>query len=158
MTPRVLLGVACGLAVLASPSSPLRAQAQTEMVISVSGTPEYHRAGCQRLRDAKEVLAMTVAQAHGRGLEPHADCDPAQSPQGPESDPKKAGASAKPAMVLIDVGGKYYHRDTCAKLSGKTKRVTVTEAAKLKHWPCPTCKRPIRPRPGRVQGVRRGRA
>jgi hypothetical protein len=52
-------------------------------------------------------------------------------------------------MVLIDVGGKYYHRDKCAKLSAKTKRVTVTEAAKLKHWPCPTCKPPIRPRPGK---------
>jgi hypothetical protein len=143
MTPRALLGVACGLAVLASPSIPLRAQAQSEMVISVPGTPEYHRAGCDRLRNAKEVLAMTVGQAHGRGLKSHAGCDPAKSGQG------KAGAPAKPAMVLIDVGGRYYHREKCAKLSGKTKRVTVTEAAKLKHWPCRTCKPPIRPRPGR---------
>jgi len=117
------------------------------MVISVPGTPNYHRAGCDRLRDAKEVLAMTVAQAHGRGLESHADCDPAQSPEGPAQG--KGGAPAKPAMVLIDVGGKYYHRDKCAKLSGKTKRVTVTEAAKSKYWPCPACKPPIRPRPGR---------
>lgn len=149
MTPRALVSIACGLAALASPSSPLRAQAQTEMVISVVGTPEYHRAGCERLRNAKEVLAMTVAQAHGRGLKAHAECDPAQSPQGPGGG--KAGAPATLPMVLIDVGGKYYHRDTCEKLSGKTKRVTVTEAAKLKHWPCPTCKPPIRPRPGKVR-------
>jgi hypothetical protein len=145
MTPRVLLGVACGLAVLACPPMPLRAQ--SEMVIAVVGTPEYHRAGCDRLKAAKDILAMTRAQAHGRGLKPHADCDPAQSPQGVGQG--KAGAPAKPATVLIDVGARYYHRDTCAKLSGKTKRVTVTEAAKLKHWPCPTCKPPIRPRPGK---------
>jgi hypothetical protein len=147
MTPRAILGIACGLAVLASPWIPLRAKAQSEMVISVPGTPEYHRAGCARLRDVKEVLAMTVAQANGRGLKPHAECDPAQSPQEPGQG--KAGTPAKLPMVLIDVGGKYYHRDKCAKLSGKTKRVTVTEAAKLKHWPCPTCKPPIRPRPGK---------
>ena len=114
------------------------------MVISVPGTPEYHRSGCERLPGAKEVLAMTVAQAHQRGLKPHAGCAPAQSRQEPGQG--KAEAPAGLPMVLIDVGGRYYHREKCAKLSDTTKRVTVTEAAKVKFWPCRTCKPPIRPR------------
>lgn len=134
MVPRILLA----LALLAAPS----VQAQSEMVIALEGTPLYHRPGCDLVRNGKNALAMTRAQAEARGLKPHAQCDPSQSAQ---NDPGGSPA-AKPAMVLIDVDGKFYHRDKCAKLSKTTKRVTVTEASK-EHWPCRTCKPPIRPRP-----------
>jgi hypothetical protein len=36
---------------------------QSEMVIVKEGTKEYHRAGCEVIRDGKGVLAMTRAQA-----------------------------------------------------------------------------------------------
>lgn len=120
----------------------LARDAQSEMVIAL-GKTHYHRPGCALLKGATDILAMTRAQAEARNLEPHADCDPAQAPPG--SDPSTPGRAAKPAMVLMDVGGSFYHRDKCAKLSKKTRRVPVTEAAK-KHWPCRTCKPPIRPR------------
>ena len=116
-------------------------RAQGEMVIALG--KHYHRPGCERLEGATDILAMTRAQAEARKLQPHAECDPAQNPPGP--DPSAPRGAAKPAMVLIDVDGTFYHRDKCAKLSKKTRRVPVTEAAK-KHWPCRTCKPPIRPR------------
>ena len=117
---------------------------QSEMVIQREGTTLYHRPACDEVRDKRDVLAMTRAQAEGRGLKAHADCDPVKNPPGQEG----GAGVAKPAMVLIDVGGQYYHRDKCEKLSSNSKRVPVTEAYK-KHWPCRTCKPPIRPRPGK---------
>src|SRR5687768_11100673 len=120
--------------------------AQGEMVVQREGTAVYHRPTCEQVRDVRDVLAMTRGQAEGRGLKPHPECDPSKNPQAGEA----GAAPAKPAMVLIDVGGQYYHRDKCEKLSSNSKRVSVTEAYK-KHWPCRTCKPPIRPRPGKSE-------
>ena len=117
--------------------------AQSEMVIQRDGTTVYHRPACDQVRDVRGVLAMTRAQAEARGLKPHAECESLKNSTEKES----AASPAKPAMVLIDVGGTYYHRDKCEKLSKNVRRVPVTEAYK-KHWPCRTCKPPIRPRPG----------
>ena len=122
----------------------LSAPTQSEMVVQREGTALYHRPTCDLVRGVRDVLAMTRAQAESRGLKPHADCDPAKNPPPPEGTP----TGAKLAMVLIDVGGQYYHRDKCEKLSRNSKRVSVTEAYK-KYWPCRTCKPPIRPRAGK---------
>ena len=113
------------------------APAQTELVITRQGAKEYHRPGCPLIRDGKNVLAMKRSDAEARGLKPHAECDPDFVPP-----------PAKPAMVYIDAAGKFYHRDKCEKLGPSPKRVTVDEASK-KHWPCRTCKPPIRSRPGK---------
>ena len=112
------------------------AGAGQEMVIIREGGREYHWPGCPVVRDAKDVLAMTRAQANGRGLKPHADCDPSQTPG--------EGAAAKPIFVFLDEG-KFYHREKCARLGPSPRKVNVNEAAR-KHWPCRTCKPPIRPR------------
>lgn len=119
------------------------AHAQSEMVVQRDGTTLYHRPSCEQVRDVRDILAMTRGQAESRGLKPHADCDPDKNPP-----PREGGAAPAPAMVLIDVGGQYYHREKCEKLSSNSRRVSVTEAYK-KHWPCRTCKPPIRPRPGK---------
>jgi hypothetical protein len=110
--------------------------AQDELVIAIAGSKEYHRPHCDLVRKGGELLALTVGQANGRGLKPHADCDPSKHPP--------PGAPAKPVHVFLD-DTKYYHREKCSKLGASPKRVTLDEAAK-KHWPCRTCKPPIRPR------------
>lgn len=109
---------------------------QGELVISIAGSKEYHRPHCDHVRKGGELLALSVAQANGRGLKPHADCDPSKNPP--------PGAPPKPVHVFLD-GTKYYHREKCSKLGAKPTRVLLDEAAK-KHWPCRTCKPPIRPR------------
>ena len=142
MTWLLVLALAAAWGVI-TPGAPAVPE-QSEMVVQREGATIYHRPSCDQVRDVRDVLAMTRAQAEARGLKPHADCDPSKNPQGREG----AGAAAKPAMVRIDVGGQYYHRDKCEKLSKNNKRVSVNEAYK-KHWPCRTCKPPIRPRPGK---------
>ena len=126
------------LAVLLLASMP---SAQDELVISVSGSKEYHRPHCDIVRKGGDhLLALTVGQASGRGLKPHAACDPAKNP--PPGTPK-------PVHVYVD-GGRYYHRDDkCSKLGSKPKRVLLDTAAQ-KYWPCSTCKPPIRPRKPRT--------
>jgi hypothetical protein len=114
--------------------------AQSELVLSKEGSKEYHRAGCDVVKDGKNVLALTRAQATARGLTPHAACDPAQTPQKPESGATPAG----PVYVYTD-GGRYYHKKECAKLGKDPKKADLEEAGK-KLWPCPTCKPPIRKR------------
>ena len=111
--------------------------AQSELVISIAGSKEYHRPHCDLVRRGGDLLALTVAQAHGRGLKAHDACDPLKTP--PPDAPKT------PVHVYLD-GTSYYHREKCEKLGKAPKRVTLDEAAK-KHWPCRTCKPPIRPRP-----------
>jgi hypothetical protein len=144
MIRRGILLTACSLVFTAM--GPIAPQAQSEMVVQRDGTKMYHRPSCDQVRDVRDILAMTRAQAEARGLKAHEACDPAKNPT------SQAGAPAaeKPAMVLIDVGGQFYHRDKCEKLSKNTRRVAVTEAYK-KHWPCRTCKPPIRPRPGKTE-------
>lgn len=121
------------LVVLASAD---RAGAQSELVIHRKGTKEYHRPGCPLIRDAKDVLALTRAQAEVRGLAAH-DCEAAT-----------AGGKAKgdaPLHVYVD-GGRYYHEQKCARLGKAPKKILLDQAGR-KFWPCPTCKPPIRKRP-----------
>lgn len=115
--------------------APVPAPAQGEMVITKPGTPLYHWPGCPLIRDPKDVLAMTRAQAEARVLKPHDACDPSREPPPP-----------KLPMVYIDEAGKDYHREKCEELGEKSRRVTVDEAVRKKHWPCRVCKPPIRPR------------
>jgi methylphosphotriester-DNA--protein-cysteine methyltransferase len=139
-----ILVTLCSVALALTASGNVASQAQSEMVVQRDGTTVYHRPSCEQVRDVRDVLAMTRAQAESRGLKPHAECDPAQNPAAKEG----TASPAKPAMVLVDVGGQYYHREKCEKLSKDSRRVSLTEAYK-KHWPCRTCKPPIRPRPGK---------
>lgn len=114
--------------------------AQSELVISRAGSKEYHRPACEAIKDAKDVLAMTRAQATARGLTAHEACDPARSPA--PDDPK-----VKPApdpAVFVD-GTRYYHKKDCARLGKDPKKMELDDAGR-KFWPCPTCKPPIRRR------------
>ena len=111
---------------------------QGELVIVKEGTKQYHRPGCDVVRDGKGVIAMTRAQAEGRKLTQHGACDPAKKP----ADPKKPGAETR---VYVDEG-RYYHREGCKRLGKDPKPMTLDDAGR-KFWPCPACKPPIRPRP-----------
>lgn len=121
------------LAVL--PLAPIALFAQSELVIVTQGTRQYHRAGCPLVRAGKDVLAMPRGQAQQRGYKSHPECDPTYVPP--------------PPSVYVDGVGKYYHREKCEKLGQAPKRVLLEEAAR-KHWPCRTCKPPIRARKSRA--------
>lgn len=116
--------------------------AQSELVIYKEGTNLYHRAGCPVLKDAKDIVAMTRAQAESRGYKPHADCDPSQ--QKPDAAPGQ-GAPPAPVTVYLDAG-RYYHRKDCPKLDTKSSkaRSESLETAGKSHWPCPVCRPPVR--------------
>ena len=115
--------------------------AQSELVLIREGSKEYHRPGCDVVKDGKNVVAVTRGKAAARGLTPHAACDPAQTPSAPEpSAPPPTG----PISVYTD-GGRYYHKKDCGKLGKEPKKADLEEAGK-KLWPCPTCKPPIRKR------------
>ena len=120
---------------------------QIEFVIVREGQKEYHRPGCPVVRDGKGVLAMSRGEAEAKQMKPHADCDPAN--------PRNAGQAqgggpvpAKPVYVFTD-STSYYHREKCPKLKNGAKRVSLDAAAR-KHWPCRTCKPPIRPRKSKM--------
>jgi hypothetical protein len=149
-----------GVWLLAAALLPAAPSAQSELVIHVQGTKLYHRPGCPDLGDSKNVLAMTRAQAESRGYKQHETCDPAN----PDA-PRAAGRSAAPVTVYLD-GSRYYHRSTCSRLPDdedeKKKKVKAAslEVAGKSHWPCPTCKPPVRKRSAEpaVPGTeRRGR-
>ncbi len=140
-----LIGVLAVGVVLSPVPSLGEARGQGELVIHKQGTKLYHRASCPLVAGASDVLALTRAQAEGRGYKPHEECDPA-NPDAPAADGKP-----KPETVYLD-GTRYYHRKSCARLEatgvsedGKLKSVSLEEAGKS-HWPCPTCKPPIRKR------------
>ena len=116
--------------------------AQSELVVFKEGTTLYHRPGCPVIRDGAGVLALTKAQAEGRGYKPHRDCDP--SNPNALSLSEKATAAQPPATVYVD-GSKYYHRKSCPKLdaTSKTMKAVRLDAAAKAHWPCPTCKAPV---------------
>ena len=127
-----------------------------ELVLQKEGTRQYHRPGCDVVRDGRGVLAMTRAQADARGLKPHADCDPAQAKVAPDSrgEPGARDAAA-PVFVFVDAAkpssadrGKLYHRESCARLGKERRKLSVDDAAK-QHWPCPKCRPPIRRRNSR---------
>ena len=136
----IILALSLGL--LSPPASP---PVQDALVLIRPADPLYHWPGCPVVRDAKDILAMTQGQAAGRGKKPHADCDPNTLAQTPEAR-QRAEALKTPLFIVAD--DKYYHREKCEKLGTPSRKVSLDEAAK-KHFPCRTCKPPIRPRPPR---------
>ncbi|HEX4932416.1 MAG TPA: hypothetical protein VFV33_04500 [Gemmatimonadaceae bacterium] len=122
-----------------------RVSGQDELVLVRPSDPLFHWPGCPRVTDTRDVLAMTKAQAAGRGKKPHDECDPANPPQTPD-DRKRAAALATP--VFVDTTSRYYHREKCRLLGNGARRLSLDEAAR-KHFPCRTCKPPVRPRPKR---------
>lgn len=115
--------------------------AQSELVIVKEGTKMYHRPGCPVISDGKGVLAMTRAQAEGRGYKAHPDCDPSRVTAGGESK-----GTPGPVFVFVDAGGKLYHREKCRRLGKDAKKVALDDVWR-KYWPCGVCKPPIRQRP-----------
>jgi hypothetical protein len=144
-------------AIVAAGGGPLIAAAQSELVIYKEGTQQYHRPGCDVIRDGKDVLALTRAQAEARGYKPHPDCDPAQRKLDEAPAAAKA-ASAEPQTVYLN-GTRYYHRKECKRLEANPKAVHAEslDAAGKTYWPCPDCRPPVRKRtpasqpPGRVR-------
>jgi hypothetical protein len=118
------------------------ARAQSELVIHREGAKEYHWPGCPVIADGRDVIALSRAQANGRGLKPHADCDPARAGSTATTGAAAPRKKAAPVFVQADMSS-YYHRDKCAKLGPGSKRMTLEEAGK-KLWPCPVCKPPVR--------------
>ena len=110
---------------------------------------QYHRPGCPVVRDAKDVMAMTLAQAEARGYTAHPDCDPARTAQPPAQAPATGPAAAPPPAkvetVFVDDGGTQYHRKGCVKLGAHAKAVALTAVGK--RWPCPVCRPPVPKRP-----------
>jgi len=113
-------------------------QTPTEYVLVKQGSKEYHRPGCEVVRDTKNVVAMTRAEAESRGLKPHAACDPSQA----------SSRAAAAQYVFVAPGDKRYHRETCPKLGKTRERITLDAAAAKKYWPCSVCKPPVRKRAG----------
>jgi hypothetical protein len=112
---------------------------QSELVIVKEGEKVYHRPGCPAVRDGVGVTAMTRAQAEGRQLTAHPDCDPSN----PKAPAPKA-APPPPVTVYLD-GSKYYHRKDCKKLTDPAAAKPVSlEVAGKTHWPCPECRPPVR--------------
>lgn len=112
---------------------------QSEMVIVKQSTREYHRPGCADIKDGKDVLAMSRAQAEARGFKAHAACMNAPPPA---SEVETKAPKPAPVYVFTDPG-KYYHRADCAKLGPSPTKVLLDDAGK-KLWPCPVCRPPVR--------------
>ena len=119
--------------------------AQSELVIYKEGSTQYHRPGCAVIRDAKDVVALTRAQAEARRYKPHPECDPEQSKAAPS--PSAGAAAAKPQTVYLN-GTKYYHRLDCRRLEANSKAVRAEslDTAGKTSWPCPDCRPPVRKR------------
>jgi hypothetical protein len=122
------------------------AAAQSELVIYKEGSTQYHRPGCDVIREAKDVVALTRAQAETRGYKPHPECDPEQSRSAPPL-AGSAAAIAKPPTVYLN-GTKYYHRKDCRRLEANPKAVRAEslDTAGKTYWPCPDCRPPVRKR------------
>jgi hypothetical protein len=133
--------------------------AQSEMVIVKERTEYYHRPTCAIVRDGRNVLVMSRAQAEARGYKSDPDCDPSnRAASAPATTPlgrEQRVAPPPPAFVYVD-GGKYYHRQDCRNL-GTVKKKTLLEEAGRKYWPCPTCRPPVRKKAeGPAVRIRRG--
>ena len=89
-------------------------------------------------------MALTLGQANARGLKPHVECDKEPPPVAGTTGDGAVRKPSAPAFVFVD-GTKYYHREDCSKRSGPIKRTALDVAAKT-HWPCPTCRPPVRKR------------
>ena len=112
----------------------VHAAAAGQALVLQKGTGrEFHNPWCPLVRDGKDVLALTRAQAAARGLTPHAEC---------AKDAGEGTLPAAPVFVHVD-HAKYYHRATCARLARRSERQALSIAAKTR-WPCPVCRPPIR--------------
>ena len=122
------------------------AAAQSELVIYKEGSTQYHRPGCDVIREAKDVVALTRARAERRGYKPHPECHPEQSRSAPPP-AGSAAATAKPQTVYLN-GTKYYHRKDCRRLEANPKAVRAEslDTAGKTSWPCPDCRPPVRKR------------
>jgi hypothetical protein len=122
--------------------------AQSELVLVKPSTAaaqgQYHRPSCPVVRDGKDVLAMTRAEAESRGYKSHRDCDPAQTPAHADGKGASAAPVAPEPSVVVDAAGKYYHQRGCSLIGKEPRTVLLKDAGK--RWPCPTCKPPIRKR------------
>jgi hypothetical protein len=120
---------------------------ESPLVIHKEGTSEYHRPWCPVVRDGKDVVALTRAQAEARGLKSHAACekDPSEEPPtGTGGRASSGSAPRSPQFVYIDAS-KYYHREKCDRSVGPRSRVALEVAGKTR-WPCPACRPPLRKR------------
>lgn len=134
MRSATLLTALLAAALVAPPAA-----AQSELVIVKKGEKVYHRASCPDIKGAKDVVALSQAQATAKGFEQHEACDPSKGPVGDSKEPNSV-------VVYVD-SSMYYHRKDCKKLGKDAKKAKLEEAGK-KLWPCPTCRPPIRKRKG----------
>ena len=133
-------GVVFVVALTALSATPLAAQ---DLVLHKDGTKTYHRPWCPAVRDARDVLALSRAQANGRGLKPHADCDRDPPRSLPQPD---VSAPAAPVFVYVPAAkATHYHRNGCKRLGRDPKKLSL-EVAGRQYWPCPVCKPPVRKR------------
>ena len=133
MPPPVRRALALASLLVLTPPAVHAAAAGQPLVLQKGKGREFHNPWCPLVRDGKDVLALTRAQAASRGLTLHAEC---------ARDPGDGTAPAPPVFVHVD-RAKYYHRATCAKLARSSERQALSIAAKTR-WPCPVCRPPIR--------------
>lgn len=122
---------------------------QGELVVARPGTGLYHRPGCDVVRGATDLLAMTVGQAEARGYKSHPDCDPSvarPTPPVPQAPPEAKGKRTAPIYVFVNEAGTRYHREGCRTLEKPPKKVLLDAATAKKYWPCHICRPPILPR------------
>jgi hypothetical protein len=134
------------LILLLTPAAGRTSSSQSELVIVKEGTSQYHRPGCDLIRDGKGVLAMTRAQAEARELKSHDGCDPSKVPPPPAAGEKRP---AGPVFVYLDASGKQYHRENCRRLTRDQRKKVNLEDVWRKYWPCNVCKPPVRRRPAK---------
>lgn len=134
-------------AILILSASTFTQSLQSELVIVIESTKQYHRPSCVFVRNApKDVIAMNAGQAESRGYKAHPACDPSNPANRAAPAPGNTSPERQPAVyVYTAAGDNRYHRETCAKLPKERKKVLLEEAGK-KLWPCPTCRPPIRKR------------
>lgn len=127
-----------------APARTPAAGSAAEYVVTVPGSKEYHRPGCDLVRAAKAPAVLLKSQAEGRGLKPHADCDPVNLQ--PDGTPKP-----KPVFVYIQKDDNKYHKAECALVRKDATRVRLDKDAVRGRWPCTVCRAPVRaiPKPAR---------
>ena len=130
----------------------LPVEGQSELVLlkkDTTGQSQYHRAACPVVRDGKDVLATTRAEAEARGAKAHPACEnlaaaPADGqPGSPAATPPEDKGPAPDTPVFVDAG-KHYHRQGCAKLDKQPRKVLLKDAGP--RWPCTVCRPPVRKR------------
>ena len=128
----------------------LPVESQSELVLlkkDSAGQSQYHRAACPVVRDGKDVLAMTRAEAEARGAKAHSACEalpgaPADGRDGSAAATRPEDKGPAPDTPVYVDAGKHYHRQDCAKLGKQPRKVQLKDAGR--RWPCPVCRPPVR--------------